>query len=70
MNAAKLASEASRYLEAIDLFRSLNLEIQWRTEAEEAGAFGAERTIPSEHTCRCNSPRVRINGQHVCFGIE
>jgi hypothetical protein len=34
-----LATEATRYLEAIDFFRSLELAVDWRSEADEVGAF-------------------------------
>jgi hypothetical protein len=36
MDATTLAAEATRYLEAIDLLRSLGLEVKWRSEADEA----------------------------------
>jgi hypothetical protein len=35
MDATTLAQEAIRYLEAIDLFRSLELDARWRFQAEE-----------------------------------
>jgi hypothetical protein len=36
MDATTLATEATRYLEAIDLLRSLGLDVKWRSEADEA----------------------------------
>jgi hypothetical protein len=35
MDATTLATEATRYLEAIDLLRSLGLDVKWRSEADE-----------------------------------
>lgn len=37
MDATTLATEATRYLEAIDLFGSLELDVKWRSEADEVG---------------------------------
>jgi len=68
MSTATLAVEASRYLEAIDLVRALELDVTWRSEADEVGALPAAE-VRSEPRCRrCASPRVRINGRHVCLG--
>lgn len=70
MNTGTLVSEATCYLEVIDLFRSLELDVAWRPEADEVRALRTAE-LSSEVTCgRCASPRVRINGQHVCFGIN
>ena len=64
MNAAALVTEATRYLEASDLLRSLGQDITWRREADEL------RARPPEPKCnRCISPIVRINGRHVCFDV-
>jgi hypothetical protein len=64
MNAATLVDEATRYLEAIDLFRSMEMDVRWRSEADEVGQFNAVRAIQSKSTCdRCADPRVRINGR-------
>lgn len=69
MNTAVLAIEATRYLEAIDLFRSLELDITWRSETDEARALHTGDW--SEPKCgRCAIPLVRINGQHVCLGVR
>jgi hypothetical protein len=69
MKAPVLAIEATRYLEAIDLFRSLESNVTWRTEADEVGAFGAARATQLKSACdRCAHPHIRINGRHVCFG--
>jgi len=63
-----LATEATRYLEAIDLFRSLSADIEWRSEADEVGAFNPVVEMRRPPWCkRCASPLVRINGQHVCL---
>jgi hypothetical protein len=40
MDATTLAIEATRYLEAVELFRSLELDVKWRAEADEVGAPG------------------------------
>jgi hypothetical protein len=37
MDGTALATEAARYLEVIDLFRSLELNVKWRSEADEVG---------------------------------
>ena len=37
-DATTLATEVTRYLETIDLFRLLGLNIKWRSEANEWGA--------------------------------
>ena len=39
MSASALVTEASRYLEAIDLFRSLELDVTWQSEADDAHAL-------------------------------
>ena len=39
MDATTLATEATRYLEAIDLFQSMELDVEWRREADEVGAL-------------------------------
>lgn len=68
MDATTLATEAARYLEAIDLFRSLGLAVEWRSEADEARAPSPARELQRPSRCeRCAGPLVRINGQHVCF---
>lgn len=68
MNTGTLVSEATCYLEVIDLIRSLELDVTWRPEADEVRAL---RTVEmrSKPSCgQCASPLVRINGRHVCFG--
>jgi hypothetical protein len=35
MDATTLAAEATRYLDAIDLLRSLELDVKWRPEADK-----------------------------------
>jgi hypothetical protein len=66
MNAVALAAEATRYLETVDVFRSLELGVIWRSEADELGA----PTSPPElqrRCVRCGGPLIRINGQSVCL---
>jgi len=65
MEATTITTEATRYLGAIDLFRSLELNVKWRSEADEVGA-PPELQHPPRCGC-CAAPLVRINGQHVCF---
>jgi hypothetical protein len=68
MDATTLATEATRYLEAIDLFRSLELNVKWRSEADEVGAPSPPPGLQHPPRCeRCPGPLVRINGRHVCF---
>jgi hypothetical protein len=68
MDATTLAIEATRYLEAVELFRSLELDVKWRAEADEVGAPGRTPGLQRRPRCeRCAGPLVRINGQHVCF---
>lgn len=70
MNGGALVTEATRYLEAIDLFRSLELSVTWRSEADEVSAFRVGEVQLEVGCNRCPSPRVRINGRHVCFGVH
>lgn len=68
--ASTVASEATRYLEAIDLFRSLRLDVTCRCEAEE---LAAPRFAELWCECRCDrcaSAHVRINGHHVCVSVQ
>ena len=68
MHTATLVTEATRYLEAIDLFRSLELNVRWRSEADEVGALGSLRIMRRSLSCeRCAGPLARINGRHICF---
>lgn len=69
MDATTLATEATRYLEAIDFFRSLGLKVKWRSEAaDEVGVLSPQPELQRPRQCeRCAGPLVRINGQHVCF---
>ena len=66
---ATLVTEATRYLEAIELFRSLEMCIEWRSEADEVGArVAASEMQPPVPTCdHCIRPLIRINGQHICL---
>lgn len=68
MNATTLATEATRYLDVIDLFRSLGLDVEWRAEADEVGELSPAPAMQRPPRCeRCAGPLVRINGQHVCL---
>jgi hypothetical protein len=68
MDATTLAAEATRYLDAIDLFRSLELDVNWRSEADEVGALCPVPEMQRPFRCeRCAVPLVWINGKHVCF---
>lgn len=68
MDATTLATEAARYLQAIDLFRSLELNVKWRPEADEVGVVSSPPELQRRPRCeRCAGPLVRINGQNVCF---
>jgi hypothetical protein len=68
MDATTLATEATRYLEAVELFRSLELDVKWRSEADEVRAPSPAPELQRRRRCeRCAGPLVRINGQHVCF---
>jgi hypothetical protein len=65
---ATLATEATRYLEVIDLFRSMELDVKWRCEADEVGALTPVPEMQRPRECnRCASPHVRINGRHICL---
>jgi len=69
MDAATLATEAIRYLEAIDLCHSMELDVKWRREADEVGALSSVPEMQRPPRCkRCAAPRVRINGRHICLG--
>jgi hypothetical protein len=68
MDATTLATEVTRYLETIDLFRLLGLNVKWRSEANEVGVHSPQPELRRSPRCeRCAGPLVRINGQHVCF---
>jgi hypothetical protein len=68
MDATTLATEATRYLQVVDLFRSLELNVKWRPEADEVGTPSLTPELQRRPRCeRCAGPLVRINGQHVCF---
>jgi hypothetical protein len=69
MDASTLGTEATRYLEAIDLFRSLELDVKWRSEADEVGAPPSPPLeLKRPPSCeRCSGPLVWMNGRRVCF---
>lgn len=68
MTTTTLATEATHYLEAVDLLRSLGLEVRWRPEAEELARPSPARHPSGAGMCgRCGSLVVRINGRHVCL---
>jgi hypothetical protein len=68
MDATTLATEATRYLEAIDLFQSMELDVKWRREADEVGALSPVPEMQRPPSCKhCAGPRVRINGRHICL---
>jgi len=68
MDATTLATEATRYLEAIDLFHSMEFHVKWRSEADEIGALSPVPEMQRPPRCKhCAGPLVRINGQHVCL---
>jgi hypothetical protein len=68
MDSARLATETTRYLNAVDVFRSLGRDVNSRSEADEVGALSpaprVQRPPGSERRAR---PLVRINGQYVSF---
>ena len=69
MDATTLATEATRYLEAIDLFHSMELDVRWRREADEVGALSPVPEMQQPPRCKhCVGPHVRINGRHLCLG--
>ena len=68
IDATTLATEATRYLGAVDLFCSLELDVKWRSEANELGAPSLPPGLQRPPGCECCAgPLIRINGQHVCF---
>jgi hypothetical protein len=68
MDSAPLATEATGYLDALHVFRSLELDVKWRSEAEELGLPSPALQMRHSPTCgRCGAPLVRINGRHVCL---
>ena len=69
LHTGTVASEATRYLEVVDLFRSVGIEVRWRAEDEEIRRLILEPRAGRPSTCGCcASPLVRINGWHVCLG--
>jgi hypothetical protein len=71
MDATMLVVEATRYLEIVDLFRSLGLAVKWRSEADEIGVPRLAHELQRRATCeRCAGPLVRINGPHIVSGCE
>jgi hypothetical protein len=65
---ATLTAEATRYLEAIDLVRTLDLDIKWRSEADEVGVLSPLPEQRRPPTCKCCAgPLVWMNGIRVCF---
>ena len=69
MNATTLAAEAARYLAAIDFFRSMELDVEWRCEADELGLLSPVPELQRPARCEhCASPHVQINGRHICLG--
>jgi hypothetical protein len=68
MDAITLATEATRYLQTIDLFQSMELDVKWRREADEVGALSFVPEMRRPPRCNhCAGPRVRINGRHICL---
>jgi hypothetical protein len=68
IDAETLAVQATRYLEAVDLLRSLELEVTWRSEVDEAPSLSPPASLQQPRRCEyCASPMVRINGQHICL---
>jgi hypothetical protein len=68
MDAATLIHETTRYLEAVDLFRSLEMDVRWRSEAEEIGPLSTAPPARRSRRCeRCGCPLVRIDGRHICL---
>jgi hypothetical protein len=71
MNATSLDTEATRYLEAIDLCRSMGLDIKWRSEAYEVEVFSPVPALRRPSRCKhCAGPLVRINGRYLCLRIR
>ena len=71
MNATTLATEATRYLEAIDLLHSMELDVKWRCEADEVGALRPVPEMKRPPRCKhCANPHVRINGRRICLGTR
>lgn len=67
---AALVTEAARYLEAIDVFRSLGVDVEWQCEADEVRALRTRHVQLEAESGTCASPRLRINGRHVCLGAH
>lgn len=68
MTTDALVTEVTRYLETVDLFRLLELDVTWRSEADEVRLIA--ETLSEPGCRRCASPFVRINGRHVCLGVR
>ena len=69
VDATTLATEAARYLETIDLFQSMELDVRWRCGAEEVVTLCPVPEMGRPPRCeQCAAPRVRINGRHICLG--
>ena len=67
MDAATLDTEVTRYLEAVDLYRSLALDVKWRSKADEIGALSPAPDLRPPSCERCAGPLVWMNGQRICF---
>jgi hypothetical protein len=60
MDATTFDTEATRYLRAVELYRSLEVNVEWRSEAAEVEAPTPAQELQRDPRCeRCAGPLVR-----------
>src|SRR5262245_30687334 len=66
MSVEALVTEAERYLEAVELFRSLELDVSRRADVNDVRV--ADTSKRSDTACtRCPTPHTQINGRTTCL---
>ena len=60
MDATTLATEVTRYLETIDLFRFLGLNVKWRSEANEVGVHSPQPRAAAISQMRARRPASKL----------
>jgi hypothetical protein len=67
MDATMLVVEATRYLEIVDLFRSLGLAVTWRSEATKSEYRGARESCSGPRWRALRRPARANQRGHICF---
>jgi hypothetical protein len=67
MNAPTLVAEATRYLEAIDFFRSQELTVTWRSEADEVGVHSSLPALRRPAGWPVLRPPARADQRTTCL---